>query len=482
MSATDAAMLLRKFSCLRSNERTAMDDHEKYVKSLEDTDRQFVWHPFTQMQDYQQETPVIIERAEGIYLIDINGRRYIDGVSSLWVNVHGHGHPVIDRALRDQIERVAHSTLLGLSNVPAINLARKLVEITPPGLNRVFYSDSGSTAVEIALKMAFQYFQHTRGKGCGKNRFIALTNAYHGDTIGSVSVGGISLFHELFDPLLFPCSFAPSPYCYRCALGETYPSCKMACSDELEKLVREVHEETAALIIEPVVQGAAGMLTAPAGYLARVRGICDRYGLLMIADEVATGFGRTGTLFACEQENVSPDLLCLAKGITGGTLPLAATLTADKVYSAFLGSYGELKTFFHGHTYTGNPLACAAALANISLFQEGDFFPRLQQKIRYLTQHLQRLQPLKHVGEIRQKGFMVGIELVAKQSTRTPYPLEDKIGHRVTLAARDKGLIIRPLGSVIVLMPPLCTEEKELGELLSITEESIREVTEGTAS
>lgn len=455
-----------------------MDQERDRLKNLEDDDRRYIWHPFTQMQEYEKEAPMIIERAQGVFLIDIHGNRYIDGVSSLWVNVHGHCQPEIDRALREQIGRVSHSTLLGISNVPAIQLAKKLVEISPPGLEKVFYSDSGSTAVEIALKISFQFFQHRMGRSCKKTRFVALTNAYHGDTIGSVSVGGIPLFHDLFHPLLFPCDFAPSPCCYRCPLEMTYPSCSLACTDELENTVRRVHEEAAALIIEPLVQGAAGMLVAPPGYLARVREICTRYDLLMIADEVATGFGRTGTLFACEQEGVSPDLLCLAKGMTGGYLPLAATLTSQDVFDAFLGPYEGLKTFFHGHTYTGNPLACAAALASISLLDSDGVLTGFQESIRYLSEELEHLKALAHVGEVRQKGFMVGIELVMDRKTREPYPLKEKIGHRVILEARNRGMIIRPLGNVIVLMPPLCMEKDMIREMVEITGSSIREVTE----
>jgi adenosylmethionine-8-amino-7-oxononanoate aminotransferase len=448
------------------------------TKRLKELDRHYLWHPFTQMQDYVEEEPVIIDHAEGVYLIDTEGRKYIDGVSSLWVNVHGHRKKEIDEALKAQIGKVSHSTLLGLTNVPAVKLARELVEITPPALHRVFYSDSGSTAVEIALKMAFQYFQHREGRGSRKTRFIALGNSYHGDTIGSVSVGGISLFHEIFRPLLFPCTFVPSPYCYRCPLDQDYPACGLACADVLEERLHEEHEKTAALIIEPLVQGAAGMLTAPKGYLRRAREICDRYNVLMIADEVATGFGRTGTLFACEQEDVVPDFLCLAKGITGGTLPLAATLTTEEVYSAFLGTYEELKTFFHGHTYTGNPLACAAALANLSLFETENVLARLQETIPYLTEELERLKPLEHVGDIRQWGFMVGIELVKDRPSKEPYALHEKIGHRVILSAREKGLIIRPLGNVIVLMPPLSMTKEEIGETVEISKRAIREVTE----
>jgi len=455
-----------------------MNREEKFIQELKDKDRKFVWHPFTQMQEYVEEEPVIIDRAEGITLIDIEGHRYIDGVSSLWVNLHGHRKTEIDEAVKAQIDRVSHSTLLGLSNVPAVELAEKLVAITPASLKKVFYSDSGSTAVEIALKMAFQYTRHIEGKESKKTRFMALTNSYHGDTIGSVSVGGISLFHEIFRPLLFSCSFASSPYCYRCPLEREFPSCRLACADALEEQVSQEQDEIAALIIEPLVQGAAGMLTAPTGYLRRVREICDRFNILMIADEVATGFGRTGTMFACEQEDVAPDLLCLAKGITGGTLPLAATLTSQKVYDAFLGTYTELKTFFHGHTYTGNPLACAAALANLTVFEREHVLEELPGKISFLTKELEKLKGCRHVGEIRQRGFMVGIEMVTDRSDKTPYPAAEKIGHRIILAARERGLIIRPLGNVIVLMPPLCITPDEIRKIVAITEAAIRDVTE----
>jgi len=323
-----------------------MNPQQDTFAQLKDKDRKFLWHPFTQMQEYAEEEPVIIDRAEGAVLIDIEGHRYIDGVSSLWVNVHGHRKKEIDEAVKAQIDRVSHSTLLGLSNVPAIELAERLVAITPSSLKKVFYSDSGSTAVEIALKMAFQYFRHTEGKENRKTRFMALTNSYHGDTLGSVSVGGISLFHEIFRPLLFSCSFAPSPYCYRCPLEREFPSCRLACADQLEEQVSREQEKIAALIIEPLVQGAAGMITAPTGYLKRVREICDRFNILMITDEVATGFGRTGTLFACEQEEVEPDLLCMAKGITGGVLPLAATLAPKRSTMPFSAATKNSRPFF----------------------------------------------------------------------------------------------------------------------------------------
>ena len=335
-------------------------------------DRDHLWHPFTQQRGWCEEEPLMIERAEGSQLIDDTGRRYLDGVSSLWCNVHGHRHPGIDAAVRDQLDRVAHSTMLGLSHPGAAELAARLVEIAPPGLSRVFYSDSGSTATEIALKMAFQYQQQRGGQHARRTSFVHLRDAYHGDTIGSVSVGGIDLFHATYRPLLFD-AHAAEP-------GD---------AADLERVLALHEEEIAAVIVEPLVQGAAGMLTHPPGYLRAVRELCDRFGVLLICDEVATGFGRTGTMFACEQEGVAPDLLCLGKGLTGGYLPLAATLTTERVYEGFLGGPEEGRTFFHGHTYTGNPLACAAALASLDVFERERTLERLQPKIRLLRELLE---------------------------------------------------------------------------------------------
>ena len=449
-----------------------------WQKRLEEADKRYIWHPFTQMRDYQEMEPVIIERGEGAYLVDIYGRRYLDGVSSLWVIVHGHHQEEIDRAIIEQVGRISHSTLLGLSNPPAIELAKRLVEITPAGLERVFYSDNGSTGCEVALKMALQYWHHRGQKG--KTRFISFTNAYHGDTLGAVSVGGIDLFHETYRPLLFPVLRAEAPYCYRCPLGLAWPDCGIACLKSLERIFKDYHEEAAALIIEPLVQGAAGIITQPPGFLSRVRELCTRYGVLLIADEVAVGFGRTGRLFACDHEGVRPDLMVLAKGITGGCLPLAATLTTEEVYGAFLGEHHEFKTFFHGHTYTGNPLACAAALANLEVFEKDKTIERLAPKIGLLSRKLERFRDLPAVGDVRQQGFMVGIELVADKKTKTLFPPQEKTGIRVILEARKRGVIIRPLGDVIVIMPPLSITEGELEELLEVIYESIHMVTERT--
>jgi adenosylmethionine---8-amino-7-oxononanoate aminotransferase len=412
-------------------------------------DHDHLWHPFTQQQGWSEEAPLLIERAEGAYLIDSDGRRYIDGTSSLWCNVHGHRHPSIDRAVSEQLGRVAHSTMLGLSHPGAAELASRLVAIAPPGLSRVFYSDSGSTAAEIALKMAFQYQAQRGGEGTRRRSFVKLREAYHGDTIGSVSVGGIDLFHAAYGPLLFE-THAAEP-------GD---------AADLERILDAHGEEVAAVIVEPLVQGAAGILVQPPGYLRAVRELCDAHGVLLICDEVATGFGRTGSMFACEQEGIAPDLLCLAKGLTGGYLPLAATLTTEAIYAGFLGTPEQQRTFFHGHTYTGNPLACAAALASLDVFESERTIERLQPKIALLWEQLEQIAAMAEVAEVRGRGFMVGIDLGAHDPAL-------RIGHQVTLAARERGAVVRPLGDTIVLVPPLSISEDELRQLLAIVTESI---------
>jgi adenosylmethionine---8-amino-7-oxononanoate aminotransferase len=412
-------------------------------------DRDHLWHPFTQQRSWVEEEPLMVERAEGAELIDSDGRHYIDGVSSLWCNVHGHRHPGIDAAVREQLDRVAHSTMLGLSHPGAAELAAKLVGLAPPGLSRVFYSESGSTATEIALKMAFQFQRQRGGQHARRTSFVHLRDAYHGDTIGSVSVGGIDLFHSAYRPLLFQ-THAAEP-------GD---------AADLERVLACHEEEVAALIVEPLVQGAAGMLVHPPGYLRQARELCDRFGVLLICDEVATGFGRTGTMFACEQEGVSPDLLCLAKGLTGGYMPLAATLTTERIYEGFLGGPEEGRTFFHGHTYTGNPLACAAALASLEAFETERTLERLQPKIELLGELLKPVAAMPAVAEVRRCGTMVGIDLGEHDPAL-------RLGHRVTLEARKRGAVIRPLGDVVVLMPPLSISEAELRRLVEITAEAI---------
>ncbi|MDA8079397.1 MAG: adenosylmethionine--8-amino-7-oxononanoate transaminase [Nitrospiraceae bacterium] len=452
-----------------------MDDK----KRLQELDRRFIWHPFTQMKDWQAEDPLIITEGNGCFIRDRDGRWYLDGVSSLWVNIHGHRRRELDEAIKAQIDRISHSTLLGMANAPSIELAGRLAELLRQsgmaGLTKIFYSDNGSTAVEVALKMAFQYWRH-RGDS-GRNAFVSLNNAYHGDTLGAMSVGGIPIFHDTFRPLLFHTFKAPAPYCYRCELGAEPVHCGMACLEKMDNVLQEHHQEIAAVIVEPLVQAAGGMIIWPEGFLRGVRGLCDRYGLLMIADEVATGFGRTGRMFACEHEAVAPDIICLSKGITGGYLPLAVTVATDNIYNAFLGEFSELKTFFHGHSYTGNPLGCAAAVACLGIFEQEDTTGRLPPKIKLLRERLEGMSSHPHVGDVRNKGLMAGIELVRDKKTKEPYPWERKMGWEVSRYAREKGVLIRPLGNVVVVMPPLSIAEDDLARMLDVIHDGIEAVT-----
>ncbi len=443
----------------------------KETHLLEEWDKAYIWHPFTQMKDFLAAGgPVIIKEAEGVILRDIHGNEYIDGVSAMWCNIHGHRNRYIDRAVKAQLDKVAHSTLLGLSNVPAVRLAKRLTEVTPKGLNKVFYSDNGSTAVEAALKMSFQYWQQTGSPG--KRGFIALEHGYHGDTLGAVGVGGIRSFHALYKPLLFDATFAPAPYCYRCPLHkDSRETCGLACLKELEQIMEKNCRKTAALIMEPLVQGAGGMIVHPPGFLKGVRELCDKYDVLLIADEVMTGFGRTGRMFACEHEDVVPDIMCLSKGINGGYMPLAATLATDVIYGAFLGDSG--KTFYHGHTYTGHPLGCAASLASLELFENEGILEKLRPKISLLGESLDRFRELRYVGDIRQLGLIAGIELVRDKGTKEKFPPGENVGHRVILEAKKRGAFLRPLGDIIVIMPPLSITTDELTRLTGIVYESI---------
>lgn len=443
--------------------------------TLRQWDNEHVWHPFAPMSAFREESAPIIQRAEGFYLYDTEGRRYLDGISSLWCNVHGHRVPEIDRAIRDQLDNVAHTTLLGLSNMPSIELARELVERSPGGLNKVFYSDSGATAVEAALKIAYQYHRQKPSPEPQRDLFVCLSDAYHGDTVGSVSVGGMELFHGVYRNLLFQTLRVPAPVSFL-APNELSPEAYLAwCFSEVEAILEEHHERIAGFVMEPLVQGAAGIWVHPKGYLKHVRDLTRQYGIPLIADEVAVGFGRTGTFFACEQEHVDPDLFCVAKGLTGGYLPVAATLATDEIYEAFLGEPHEGRTFYHGHTYTGNPLGCAAALASLKLFDENAVLENVARNAELLQQGLVELRDHPHVLEIRQKGIMVGIHLALDRNTGKAFPAEKRIGHHVTLAARKRGLIIRPLGDVVVLMPAPAMPAEIVNILCDKTLESINE-------
>jgi len=439
-------------------------------------DNAHVWHPFTPMLEHSREETPVIAAGDGFYLIDTDGKRYLDGVSSLWCNVHGHRVPQIDAAIREQLDKIGHSTLLGLANVPSVKLAAELVKRAPAGLNHVFFSDNGSTAVEAALKIAYQYYRQRAARPENRDLFVSLSGAYHGDTVGSVSVGGIDLFHGVYGGLLFQTLKVPSPATYRLPAGHTVESYRVSCEAELERVFAEHRARIAGFVIEPLVQGAAGILVQPSGWLARVRELTRAHDVLLIADEVATGFGRTGTLWACEQEQVVPDLMCLSKGITGGYLPLAATLATDGVYDAFLDEPAQGKTFYHGHTYTGNPLACAAALASLELFESNQVLANVRHNAELMTRRLSELNRHPHVGDVRQKGIMTGIELVAERAGQEAFDPAARIGHRVVLAARQRGVVLRPLGDVIVLMPAPAMPAELLNELCSATFAAIDDV------
>ena len=443
-----------------------------YAELLEQN-RRFLWNPFTQMKDYLADEPVVIERGEGVKLVDANGAEYYDGNSSLWVNVHGHNRAELNEAIAAQLEKVAHSTLLGMANVPALELAERLVELTPARLGKVFYSDSGATAVEIGLKLAFAYWRRIGRPE--KNVFVGFEDGYHGDTIGAMSVGGIELFHSEFAPLLFSCERVSFPHAYR------FPGSEAECADaslgELETLFDRDAQRIACLVVEPLVQAAAGMRTMPAGFLREVERLCREHDVLLFADEVATGFGRTGELFACEHERVEPDLMSLGKGLTGGYLPVAATLVSDAIYDAFYGDFAELKTFFHGHSFTGNQLGCAVALASLDLFERDGLVARVQDSARFLSRRLRAVAALPHVGDVRRRGLMVGIELVADRETKRSFDWRERVGQRVCLRARELGMLTRPLGDVVVLMPPLVTAREDLDAMVGILELAIMDVT-----
>ncbi len=426
------------------------------------------------MADWAKDAPspvLAISRAKGIYLYDTDGKRYIDGVSSLWCNLLGHRHPAITKAIKTQLDKVAHTTFLGLTHEPAAVLSQMLIAIAPKGFSRVYYSDNGSTAVEIALKMAYQYWLQTGHKG--KTTFLALRNAYHGDTIGASAVGGIDIYHAKFGPLFFKTHFAQSPYCLRC---KHQGNCKHQCLQDVERILQTNGRNIAAAIIEPLMQAAGGMIKMPTGYLKAFAALCRKYGILLIADEVATGFGRTGTLFACQQEGVKPDFMCLSKGITGGYLPLAVTLTDEKIYQGFLGCYEEFKTFFHGHTYTANPLACAAAIATINILKKDRIIESLPAKVEHLGKQLTSLKDLPNVVDVRQVGLMAGIELAKDRITLKDFPAKERIGARICAACRPKGLIIRPLGNTLVLMPPITITNPEISRMVNIVKKSILEI------
>ena len=447
------------------------------LEKLSRADHQHIWHPFTQQAGWVKEAPLIIDHGKGNYLYDVEGNKYLDGVSSLWCNVHGHRVREIDAAIKNQVGKVGHSTMLGLTHEPGIKLAEKLLEVTPENLTRVFYSESGATATEIGVKMAYQYFQLTEGPETTKTKFAYFSEGYHGDTIGAVSVGGIEDFHGRFKNLYPQHVKVNLDGWHKRERREALQARAIALA-ELEFKITRNAKNLAAVIIEPMIQGAGGILDMPGGYLLRLRQLCDAHNVLLIVDEVATGFGRTGKMFACEHENVQPDIMAVGKGLTGGYLPLAATLTSEKVYEAFLGRPEEGKTFFHGHTFTGNPIACAAAIASLDLFKKKKVLKNVAERSEELAIWLREIQEHHHVRECRWLGLMGGIELAPNPMDPTSkYHPSRRVGHRVILEARRRGVILRPLGEVIVLMPPISATEKDIDKLCEVAYEAINIVT-----
>ncbi len=445
------------------------------TKRIIDLDRRHVWHPCTQEKDHETFPPVPIARGDGPYLFTTDGQRIIDAVSSWWVTLFGHNHPRLNRALREQSEKVAHHIFAGFTHEPAVELARRLVDIAPPGLSRVFFADNGSAAVEVALKMSFQYWQQT-GKA-KKARFVSIAAAYHGETLGALAVSGCDLYRQIYQPILMQGFQVAGPDCFRCPYGLQRESCRAECFEHMERTVVEHHQEIAGVIIEPLIQGAAGMRIYPPVYLQKLRALCDRWQVHYIADEIAVGFGRTGRMFANEHAGTTPDILCLSKGITGGYLPLSVALTNDEIYQAFYDDYETLKAFLHSHSYTGNPLACAVAVEVLKIFEEEDILGGLQPRMRLLEECRAKFEEHPHVGEVRRCGMVAAIEMVRDKTSKTPYPWQERRGYRFYRKALAKGALLRPLGNVIYFMPPLTIPEQALSEVIDIAWDCLEDVT-----
>lgn len=450
-----------------------MNNLQSYEELIE-KDLKYIWHPFTQMKDYETDEPIIINDGKGIYIWDLKGNKYIDGVSSWWVNTLGHSNSRLNNAIVNQLSKIEHVLFAGFSHLPAIHLAEEIIKITPKEFTKVFYSDNGSTAVEVALKMAYQYWAQ-KGKP-QKDKFIALKNSYHGDTMGAVSVGGVDLYHKIYKPLLFEIYQADSPYCYRCPACKTQDSCNFECVNSIEKILEENPDRVAGIIIEPLVQAAGGMIMYPPEYLRRVRILCDKHNILMLDDEVAMGFGRTGKMFAFEHSGIVPDIMCIAKGLTAGYLPLSATVVREEIYQAFYDDYDKLKTFYHGHSFTANPLACSVALENLKIMREERIIDSIQGKILKLKYELEKFKELDHVGDIRHIGMIAAIELVRNKETKEPYTLQERIGQKIYKECLKRGAVLRPLGNTLYFMPPYIITEDEIEQLVNIAYVSINAV------
>ncbi|HEY5525009.1 MAG TPA: adenosylmethionine--8-amino-7-oxononanoate transaminase [Clostridium sp.] len=441
-----------------------------YIKK----DLKYIWHPCAQMKDYEELNPIVIEKGEGVWLYDIDGNKYLDCISSWWTNTLGHSNKRINEAIKKQIDKIEHVIFANFSNKPAIELAEKLVNITPSKLTKVFFSDNGSSAVEIALKMSFHYnMQKGNDK---KRRFVALSDAYHGETLGALSVCDIDEFNMVYKPLLLDTIRVEGPDCYRCKYDCIRDTCNAECFEVMEKCIIENHDEISAVIVEPMVQGAAGMRMYSPIYLKKLRQLCDKYDIHLIADEIAMGFGRTGEMFACNHAQISPDFMCLSKGISAGYMPMSVVMTTDEVYDCFYGDYNERKSFLHSHTYSGNAMGCAIALENLKIFEEDNIIENNRGKgelIRKLT--LEKAESLKHVGEVRSIGMITAIEIVKDRSTKEGYPWQMRVGYEIYKIALSKGLLLRPIGNVLYFIPPYIINEEEIKFMVNTCFQSIEE-------
>ncbi len=453
------------------------------INRLLEIDRQLIWHPYTQMKDFEKRSLLFVDRAKGVYLYDVEGKRYFDTISSWWCITHGHNHPIIARRIKDQLERLDQVHFAGTTHQGPIHLAERLNGLLPERLTKFFFSDNGSTAVEVALKMSFQYWKNIGVEN--RELFVSLEGGYHGDTIGTMSLGGVAAFEGPFSRLTFDSLKVPAPYCFRCPAGQEkyHPAhgrrCNLECFDIMEDMVRKQAENICAIIVEPLLMGAGGMIVYPEEYLVRLRALCDDIQAHLIFDEVATGFGRTGRMFAFEQAGVTPDFLCLSKGITGGTLPLAVTVTSREVFDAFYDDYVLGKTFFHGHTFTANPICSAAALGSLDVFEDEGVLQRLPKRVEFLQREKMRLFEIPIVGDVRGIGMVAAFELVGDKDKRTPFDSSMRVGWQVYLKGLERGLILRPLSDVIYLFLPLCTTRAQIEEILYATSKTIKEVASG---
>lgn len=440
--------------------------------NLSEKDLRYIWHPCSQMKDYETLKPIVIEKGEGVYLYDVDGNRYIDAISSWWCNLFGHSNKRINKAINDQINKIEHVIFANFSNIPAIELSEKLVKITADRLEKVFFADNGSSAVEVALKMSFHYNQQIGKRK--KKRFVAITDAYHGETLGALSMSDLDIYSKIYKPLMIDTIRVNGPDCYRCEFKEKRDTCNAECFINMEKIVEDKHEEISGIIIEPMLQGAAGMKIYSSKYLKKLRKLCDKYDIHLIADEIAVGYGRTGKMFACEHADISPDIMCISKGLTAGYLPMAITMTSQKIYDAFYGDYNENKAFLHSHTYSGNALGCAVALEVLKIFEEEPILDIINSKGEFLNKLLKKeLGDHPFVGEIRNIGMINGIELVKDKKTKETFNSKMRVGYEIFKIALKRGVLLRPLGNVIYFNPPYCITEEEMIEMVKVCKQSM---------